>query len=70
MIGNAWPLANTGYSVLEEGDLDRQSFCLRITAWRVADPAGNVFAQYFATRREAEQAGLQWANAGLRSDLA
>lgn len=56
MIGNAWPVGDTGYSVLEWGDLDRQSFCLRITAWVVVDPRGEQQPGFHATRAAAEAA--------------
>lgn len=67
MIGNASPVGRTGYSVLEEGNLDRQSFCLHITAWRVADRAGDLFPNFFATKREAEAAAERWAAQSLQA---
>ncbi len=61
MIGNAWPVADTGYSVLEWGELDRQTFSLRITAYIVVDPRGNQQPGFHASRAEAEVAAQRWA---------
>lgn len=56
MIGNAWPVGDTGYSVLEWGDLDRATLGLRITAWVVADRRGTLLDGHHASRAEAEAA--------------
>ncbi len=56
MIGNAWPVDDTGYSVLEWGELDRQTFSLRITAWVVVEPQGQQWDRHYASRAQAEQA--------------
>lgn len=56
MIGNAWPVADTGYSVLEWGELDRQTFSLRITAYVVVDRRGDQQPGFHASRAEAEAA--------------
>lgn len=54
MIGNAWPVGDTGYSVLEWGELDRQTFSLRITAWVIANPRGEQQEGFHASREAAE----------------
>lgn len=54
MIGNAWPVGDTGYSVLEWGELDRQTLGLRITAWVVATPKGEQLPGFHASRTAAE----------------
>jgi len=38
MIGNAYAVAETGYSVLESGELDRATFQLVVESWLVALP--------------------------------
>lgn len=63
MIGNAWPVADTGYSVLEWGELDRQTFSLRITAWVVVSPRGEQLDGFHATRADAEAAARALAAA-------
>lgn len=64
MIGNAWPVGDTGYSVLEWGELDRQTFSLRITAWVVADPRGEQQEGFHPSREAAEAAARVLAARG------
>ena len=56
MIGHARPVGDSGWSVLEQGELDRQTLGLRITGWLVADPSGRTLATVHATRADAEAA--------------
>lgn len=56
MIGNAWPVGDTGWTVLEQGALDPQTLQLRVTGWLVADPHGNTGAAVYAARAAAEAA--------------
>ncbi|MEL0029011.1 MAG: hypothetical protein VW625_10215 [Perlucidibaca sp.] len=63
MIGNAWPVGDTGYSVLEWGELDRQTLSLKVTAWIVADRRGEQQPGYHDSRDAAEQAALALAGA-------
>lgn len=65
MIGNAWPVGDTGYSVLEWGELDRQTFSLRITAWVVVDRRGEQLEGFHASRAEAEVAARALAEQGV-----
>lgn len=66
MIGNAWPVETTGYSVLEWGELDRQTLSLRVTAYVVADRRGDLLPGQYLTREAAEAAAIQAAEAGAR----
>lgn len=59
MIGNAWPVGDSGWSVLEEGELDRQTLQLRVTGWLVADPSGQVVSGPHGSRMQAETAAQQ-----------
>lgn len=68
MIGNAWPVGDTGYSVLEWGELDRQSFSLKVTAYVVADRRGEQQEGFHASREAAE--AVARALAGVASRLA
>lgn len=61
MIGNAWPVGDTGYSVLEWGELDRQTFSLRVIAYIVVDRHGDQQPGFHATRGEAEAAARELA---------
>lgn len=61
MIGQAWPIASTGYSVLEQGEIDRQTLRLSVQAYLVADPRGNTFAEQYLSYAEAERAAMEFA---------
>ena len=63
MIGNAWPVEATGYSVLEWGELDRQTLTLRVTAYVVADRRGDLLPERHDTREAAQAAALIAAQA-------
>jgi len=58
MIGNAYAIAQTGYSVLESGELDRATFQLVVTSWLVALPNGETLPGSFASREAAEKAAF------------
>jgi hypothetical protein len=47
MIGNAWPLAGTGYLIAEEGDIDPVTLQLRIRGYQLLDKYGNTVAEGF-----------------------
>ena len=64
MIGHAWPVDDTGYSVLEWGELDRQTLSLRITAYVVADRRGDLLPERHASRADAEAAARRQAAVG------
>ncbi len=61
MIGNAWPVDDTGYSVLEWGELDRRTLSLYVTAYIVADRRGDQLPDFHASRAEAEAAARRLA---------
>ncbi len=44
MIGNSYRYRDTGYSILEEGDLAPPSYQLRVTRYLIANPNGDVIA--------------------------
>ena len=58
MIGNAYTVAETGYSVLESGELDRATFQLVVDSWLVALPNGKTLPESFASREAAEKAAF------------
>ena len=55
MIGNCYPLGNTGYTLLEEGRLDPGSLQLIVECWLVCRPDGSEYGR-FAERQAAERA--------------
>lgn len=55
MIGNAYPWRNTGFVILEEGEIDPLTLTLKIQQYRVADKYGKPVAEGFATLEEAGQ---------------
>lgn len=65
MIGNAWPVDATGYSVLEWGELDRQTRSLRVTAYVVADRHGELLLGQHPSREAAEVAARGAAEATM-----
>lgn len=53
MIGNAYPWRNTGFVILEEGDIDPLTLSLKISQFRVTDKYGKPVAEGFCTLEEA-----------------
>ena len=42
MIGNVFPFKDTGYSILEEGEIKDKTFELIVNRYLLADAQGNV----------------------------
>ncbi|MES2720942.1 MAG: hypothetical protein V4624_08640 [Pseudomonadota bacterium] len=61
MIGQVWPVANTGYSILESGEINRQTLQLDVQGYLIADPRGNTLAKIYADRASAYAAALEFA---------
>lgn len=53
MIGNAYPWRNSGFVILEEGEIDPLTLTLKIHQYRVADKYGKAVADGFASVEEA-----------------
>ena len=58
MIGQVWPVAGTGYSILESGEINRQTLQLDVQAYLVADPRGNILPETHADKAAAMAAAL------------
>lgn len=54
MIGNAYPWRDSGFVILEEGEIDPLTLTLKIQQYRVADKYGQPVAEGFSS---VEQAG-------------
>lgn len=54
MIGNRYSHGERGYTILEQGDINRQTLQLDVTAWLVCRPDGSELGGY-ATRLAAER---------------
>ena len=59
MIGQVWPVANTGYSILESGEINRQTLQLDVQGYLIADPRGNTLAKTYADQAAAYAAALE-----------
>lgn len=68
MIGQAWPVADTGYSILEIGEINRQTLQLDVQAYLVADPRGNILPETHADRASAVAAALSISAGVHKSD--
>ena len=68
MIGQAWPVADTGYSILESGEINRQTLQLDVQAYLVADRRGNILAEAYADRASALAAALRISSGVHKSD--
>ncbi|MBQ0754341.1 MAG: hypothetical protein KBT87_03685 [Gammaproteobacteria bacterium] len=58
MIGNHLAWGNSGYTILEEGELDRQTFQLRVAHYLVCMPTGQALEGIFTfdeAKREIER---------------
>lgn len=53
MIGNSYAVDDSGWSLLEVGELDRASFTLRVQGYQVANQAGECVGDLFASRDDA-----------------
>lgn len=53
MIGNAYPWRDSGFVILEEGEIDPLTLMLKIQQYRVTDKYGKPVADGFATLEEA-----------------
>lgn len=68
MIGQVWPVADTGYSILESGEINRQTLQLDVQAYLIADPRGNTQAKSYADQATAYAAALELAIGVHKSD--
>lgn len=55
MIGNAFAWGVTGYSIVEEGELNAATLSLRIAHYRVVNRKGEMLDDTFSTLEEARQ---------------
>lgn len=53
MIGNAYPWGQTGFSIVEEGELDASTLSLKIQHYRVVNRKGEMLEEKFASLEEA-----------------
>ena len=63
MIGNVFPWGETGYTILEEGELDPASHSLRVRHYLVADRQGETLPQRFPSL-EVARAYIEECEAG------
>ena len=68
MIGQVWPVANTGYSILESGEINRQTLQLDVQGYLIADPRGNTVAKIYVDQAAACAAALELAAGVHKSD--
>ena len=54
MIGNAYPFGNTGFSILEEGDLNPTTLSLDVSFYWAVDRQAKMLSK-FSTKDEAER---------------
>lgn len=64
MIGNVTAWGRSGYTILEEGELDPVSHSLRVRHYLVADPRGETLEQRFPGLTEA-RAFIDYLENGL-----
>lgn len=62
MIGNAYPFGNTGFSILEEGDLNPATLSLDVNFYWVVDGQAKMLDK-FSTEDEAERFLLDYFKA-------
>lgn len=62
MIGNRYAVEGTGFTVLEEGEINRQTLQLDVRHYLVCQPDGDVLAQTFSDRAAAEEYALALAS--------
>jgi hypothetical protein len=46
VIGNRFNWGAGGYTILEQGDINRETLALEVTAWLVCRPDGEVIGSY------------------------
>mgnify|MGYP003543397643 CR=1 FL=1 len=68
MVGQVWPVANTGYSILESGEINRQTLQLDVQGYLIADPRGNTLTESYANQAAAYAAALEIAAGVHKSD--
>lgn len=56
MIGHAYPVEDTGWSVLEVGELDRTTFALRVQGYQISNRAGEAVGELFPSLAQAMNA--------------
>ncbi|MFN3714212.1 MAG: hypothetical protein ACK4SX_11170 [Alcanivoracaceae bacterium] len=60
MIGNRISWGSQGYTILEQGEINRDTLALDVTAWLVCRPDGEVIGSYLsldAARQVVDGAG-------------
>jgi hypothetical protein len=69
MIGNVYPVEDSGWSVLEVGELDRASFSLQVQGYQISNRAGDSVGNLFSTLNAAVEAakGLACSENGQSS---
>lgn len=65
MIGNRYSWGTTGYTILEEGEIDRQTLELRIRHYIVCRPDGEPLPQPFGSL-DAARAAIEEIEAAQR----
>lgn len=55
MIGNAWPLDDTGFLIAEDGDIDPVTLQLRIRCYQLLDKYGNTLGAGFVDEAAARR---------------
>jgi len=55
VIGNAYAWGQTGFSIVEEGELDAATLSLRIEHYRVVNRKGEMLEDTFATIEAARE---------------
>jgi hypothetical protein len=58
MIGHVYAVANTGWSVLEIGELDRTTFSLAVQGYQISNRAGDSVGELYSTLETALSAAL------------
>jgi len=54
MIGNRYSVGSQGYTILEEGRINRETLALDVEHYLVCRPNGDTLARTFASRADAE----------------
>ncbi len=69
MIGNVFPVADTGWSVLEVGELDRATFSLQVQGYQISNRTGDSIGELYSELNAAMEAakGLACSENGQSS---